>query len=206
LKNLLTVNNPNSIKFLQQTSYLKSTDLKYFNKKLRRINGIVDKSIICSHLKIFVIFVYVDFFKYTGWVRTQFTQRFFYSTLKRKYKIWEFTVLNKQSVYFHILKLKVLSKKFRKIVFKFLIRSPYPILNLFWLMIIYFFCSTLSELENFFLCERILINVTTCKKETSKLILKILRDLEPLRGSSNKKTLYSTRSCVNWAFLALVDL
>jgi hypothetical protein len=25
-------------------------------------------------------------------------------------------------------------------------------------------------------------------------------DLEPLRGSSNKKTLYSTRSCVNWAF------
>jgi hypothetical protein len=24
--------------------------------------------------------------------------------------------------------------------------------------------------------------------------------LEPLRGSSNKKTLYSTRSCVNWAF------
>jgi hypothetical protein len=25
-------------------------------------------------------------------------------------------------------------------------------------------------------------------------------DLKPLRGSSNKKTLYSTRSCVNWAF------
>jgi hypothetical protein len=24
--------------------------------------------------------------------------------------------------------------------------------------------------------------------------------LEPLRGSSNKKTLYSTHSCVNWAF------
>jgi hypothetical protein len=34
--------------------------------------------------------------------------------------------------------------------------------------------------------------------------LKILSDLEPLRGSSNKKTLYSTRSCVNWAFLARV--
>jgi hypothetical protein len=33
-----------------------------------------------------------------------------------------------------------------------------------------------------------------------KLILKILSDLEPLRGSSNKKTLYSTRSRVNWAF------
>jgi hypothetical protein len=33
----------------------------------------------------------------------------------------------------------------------------------------------------------------------SQLILKILSDLEPLRGSSNKKRLYSTRSCVNWA-------
>jgi hypothetical protein len=30
--------------------------------------------------------------------------------------------------------------------------------------------------------------------------LKVLSDLEPLRGSSNKKTLYLTRSCVNWAF------
>jgi hypothetical protein len=30
--------------------------------------------------------------------------------------------------------------------------------------------------------------------------LKILNDLELLRGSSNQKTLYSTRSCVNWAF------
>jgi hypothetical protein len=27
----------------------------------------------------------------------------------------------------------------------------------------YFFCSTLSEFENFLLCERILINVTTVK-------------------------------------------
>jgi hypothetical protein len=69
-----------------------------------------------------------------------------------------------------------------------------------------FFCWSLAEFEHFLLCERILINVTTCQNETSKLILKILRDLEPLRGSSNKKTLYSTRSCVNWAFLALVDL
>jgi hypothetical protein len=34
-----------------------------------------------------------------------------------------------------------------------------------------------------------------------KLILKILNDLELLRGLSNQKTLYSTRSCVNWAFL-----
>jgi hypothetical protein len=31
----------------------------------------------------------------------------------------------------------------------------------------YFFCSTLSEFENFLLCERILINVTTCQKEAS---------------------------------------
>jgi hypothetical protein len=36
-------------------------------------------------------------------------------------------------------------------------------------------------------------------KRNVKRILKILSDLEPLRGSSNKKTLYSTRSCVNWA-------
>jgi hypothetical protein len=43
-------------------------------------------------------------------------------------------------------------------------------------------------------------------KRNVKLILKILSDLEPLRGSSNKKTLYSTRSCVNWGFLALVGL
>jgi hypothetical protein len=34
-----------------------------------------------------------------------------------------------------------------------------------------------------------------------KLILKVLSDLEPLRGSSTKKTLYSTRSCANWARL-----
>jgi hypothetical protein len=33
-------------------------------------------------------------------------------------------------------------------------------------------------------------------KQNVKLILRILSGLEPLRGSSNKKTLYSTRSCV----------
>jgi hypothetical protein len=38
-------------------------------------------------------------------------------------------------------------------------------------------------------------------KRNVKLILKVLSDLEPLRGSSKKKTLYSTRSCVNWVFL-----
>jgi hypothetical protein len=30
-----------------------------------------------------------------------------------------------------------------------------------------FFCSTLSEFENFFLSERILINLSTCQNETS---------------------------------------
>jgi hypothetical protein len=34
-------------------------------------------------------------------------------------------------------------------------------------MRIILFCSTLSEFENFLLCERILINVTTCQNETS---------------------------------------
>jgi hypothetical protein len=34
---------------------------------------------------------------------------------------------------------------------------------IFDLMTMFFFCSTLSEFENFLLCERILINVTTCK-------------------------------------------
>jgi hypothetical protein len=36
-------------------------------------------------------------------------------------------------------------------------------------------------------------------KTKRQLILTILSDLPPLRGSSNKETLYSTRSCVNWA-------
>jgi hypothetical protein len=34
-------------------------------------------------------------------------------------------------------------------------------------MVLLFFCSTLSEFENFRLCERILINLTTCQNETS---------------------------------------
>jgi hypothetical protein len=33
---------------------------------------------------------------------------------------------------------------------------------------------------------------------------KDFKRLEPLSGSSNKKTLYSSRSCVNWAFLEVV--
>jgi hypothetical protein len=31
----------------------------------------------------------------------------------------------------------------------------------------YYFSSTLSEFENFLLCERILINLTTCQNKTS---------------------------------------
>jgi hypothetical protein len=31
----------------------------------------------------------------------------------------------------------------------------------------HFFCSTLSEFENFLQCERIFINLTTCQNETS---------------------------------------
>jgi hypothetical protein len=67
---------------------------------------------------------------------------------------------------------------------------------------ILFFCSTLSEFENFLLRERILINVTTYQK----LILKILSNLEPLRDSSNTKTLYSSCSCVNWPTRAVKSL
>jgi hypothetical protein len=37
-------------------------------------------------------------------------------------------------------------------------------------------------------------------KRNVKLILKVFSDLEPLGGSSNKKTLYSTRAFVIWAF------
>jgi hypothetical protein len=39
-------------------------------------------------------------------------------------------------------------------------------------------------------------------KRNVKLILKILGDLEPLRGSSNKKTY----SCVNWVFFGVEEL
>jgi hypothetical protein len=40
---------------------------------------------------------------------------------------------------------------------------------LFSVIVVYnlFFWSTLSEFENFLLCERILINVTTCQNERS---------------------------------------
>jgi hypothetical protein len=40
-------------------------------------------------------------------------------------------------------------------------------------------------------------------KRNVKIILKIFSDLEPLGGSSNTKTLYSTRSCVIWAFFGM---
>jgi hypothetical protein len=62
---------------------------------------------------------------------------------------------------------------------------------------ILFFVRHYQNLRIFF-CG-ILINVNLSKRNV-KLILKILSDLKPLRVSSNKKTLYLTRSCVNWAF------
>ncbi|CAH1374324.1 unnamed protein product [Tenebrio molitor] len=58
----------------------------------------------------------------------------------------------------------------------------------------YIFCSTLSEFENFLLCE-MSPHVKTKRQANFK-------DFKPLRGSSNKKKTYSTRSCVNWVFLA----
>jgi hypothetical protein len=43
------------------------------------------------------------------------------------------------------------------------------------------FCSTLSELENFLLCERILINVTNCQNKSQANLKKKLH-----KNSSNK--------------------
>jgi hypothetical protein len=61
--------------------------------------------------------------------------------------------------------------------------------------------------QKIILCKRALFKIFVDSRSLYvKLILKILSDLEPLRESSNKKTLYSTRSCDNWAFLALVGL
>jgi hypothetical protein len=54
--------------------------------------------------------------------------------------------------------------------------------------------ANLIFLKRVFFCE---------SQRNVKLILKILSDLQPLRSSSNKKTLYSTRSCVNWAFFGI---
>jgi hypothetical protein len=71
----------------------------------------------------------------------------------------------------------ILSKMSNSLIFE-------PLYILFRL--VFFFCSTLSEFENFLLCKRILINVTTCQNDTSNF-----KDFK-----RTKKTLYS---CVNWA-------
>jgi hypothetical protein len=47
--------------------------------------------------------------------------------------------------------------------------------------------------KNIFLFDTENLRIFSCVNVT--LILKILSDLESLSGSSNKKTLYSTRSC-----------
>jgi hypothetical protein len=62
----------------------------------------------------------------------------------------------------------------------------------------FFFCSTLRIWQ----CSSVWTEFDKChnlSKQNIKLILKILRGFGALRGSSNKKSLYSTRSCVNWA-------
>jgi hypothetical protein len=51
-------------------------------------------------------------------------------------------------------------------------------------------------LTDFYKCH----NLT---KRNVNLILTILSDLEPLKGLLEKKTLYSTRSCVNWALFGI---
>jgi hypothetical protein len=66
----------------------------------------------------------------------------------------------------------------------------------------------MSAHENFFLFDTVriwefspvLTDFINLSKRNVKLIVKIFSDLEPLGGSSNKKTLYSTCSCVIWAF------
>jgi hypothetical protein len=68
----------------------------------------------------------------------------------------------------------------------------------------FFFVRQCSEFENFLLCERILINVTTCQNETCQVNFKDFKRFGACKGLVEQKTLYSTRSCVNWAFFALV--
>jgi hypothetical protein len=63
---------------------------------------------------------------------------------------------------------------------------------IFFCIVLDFFCSTLSEFKNFL--------SHNLSKRNVKLILKVLSDLEPLRGSSNKKTLYSTRGPLKRSF------
>jgi hypothetical protein len=58
------------------------------------------------------------------------------------------------------------------------------------------FCSTLPEFENFDKCHNL-------SKRNVRLILKILNNLEPKAARRTKKTLYSTRSCVNWALFGM---
>jgi hypothetical protein len=66
-----------------------------------------------------------------------------------------------------------------------------------WMVNDLIFCSTLSEFENFLLCERILINVTIVKTKR-QANFKDFKRFGAFKGSSNKKMLYSTRSWVNW--------
>jgi hypothetical protein len=89
----------------------------------------------------------------------------------------------------------------RKLQKKYIQKSKMINLLSSLLMKKYFFVRHYQNLRIFF-CVNGFCDFDKChnlSKRNVKLILKILSELEPLRVSSNKKTLYSTRSCVNWA-------
>jgi hypothetical protein len=63
-----------------------------------------------------------------------------------------------------------------------------------------FFCSTLSEFENFLLCER-MSPMSQLVKTKRQANFKGFRRFGAFKGLvEQKKTLYLTRSCVNWVF------
>jgi hypothetical protein len=62
-----------------------------------------------------------------------------------------------------------------------------------------FFCSTLSEFENFPLCERILINVTTCQTKRQA-------NFKDLRGFGAFKGLVEQKNVVFNSFLCKLGL
>jgi hypothetical protein len=72
------------------------------------------------------------------------------------------------------------------------------------------FWSTLSEFENFLLCERILINVTTCQNETN---FKGFEQFGAFKGLVEQKNVVFNSFvcklglfCNSWAFKTLVSL
>jgi hypothetical protein len=75
-----------------------------------------------------------------------------------------------------------------------------------------FFCSTLSEFENFLLCERILINLTTCQNER-QANLKHFQRFGAFKGLvEQKNVVFNSFLCKlvffwhSWTFETLVSL